>query len=50
MFHLPPSDDQVEKIKAALGKPVEVEVRPFIRHTRYHRTDVLFEILSFKIL
>ena len=50
MFHLTPTDDQVEKIKAALGKPVEVEVRPFIRNTRYQLTDVLFEILSFKIL
>jgi len=50
MFPLTPDDDQVAKIKAALGKPVEVEVRPFIRHTRHHLTDVLFDILSLKIL
>ena len=50
MFHLTPDDDQVAKITAALGKPVEVEVRPFIRHTRHHLTDVLFDILSLKIL
>jgi hypothetical protein len=50
MFHLTPDHNQVAKIKPALGKPVEVEVRSFIRHTRYHLTDVLFEILSLKIL
>ena len=50
MFQLTLDDNQVAKIEAALRKPVEVEVRSFIRHTRYHRTDVLFNILSLKIL
>src|SRR5262245_27324596 len=50
MFHLALSEDQVAKFTPALGKPVEVEAQPFIGHTRHHRTPVLFNILSLKIL
>jgi hypothetical protein len=50
MFHLVLDDDEVAKVEAALGKPVEMEVQPFLRTTMYHHTPVLFHVSSFKVI
>ena len=50
IFQLAPDEHQVAKIEAAVTKPVELQVQPFIRHTMYHHTPVLFMVSSVKVI
>jgi hypothetical protein len=50
IFQLAPDEHQVAKIEAAVTKPVELEVQPFIRHTMSHHTPVLFRVSSVKVI
>ena len=51
IFHCSGSDDkQIATIEASVGKPVEMKVEPFLRGTAYHKTPVLFTVLSVKVL
>lgn len=51
IFHCSvPDDKQNATIEASVGKPVEMKVEPFLQHTRYHKTPVLFTVLSVKVL
>jgi len=50
MFQLTPSEEQTKQFESILGKPVEVKARLMPRQTRYHRTPILLEVLSFKII
>jgi hypothetical protein len=50
IFQLAPDEHQVAKIEAAVTKPVELQVQPFIRNTAYHHTPVLFMVSSVKVI
>jgi hypothetical protein len=50
IFQLAPDDKQIATIEGSVGKPVEMKVEVFLRHTMYHKTPVLFTVLSVKVL
>ena len=50
MFHLVLSEEQMAGVKKLLQKPVEITATPFGAHTRHHRTPVLLEVKSIKLL
>lgn len=50
MFHLVLSEEQLANVKKLLQKPVEVTASPFGAHTRHHRTPVLLNVASIRLL
>lgn len=50
LFHLTGTDAILADLEKSAGKPVEVVAMVIPAHTRYHRTPVILNVKSFRIL